>query len=225
MVGTCAFFLSLCFSLIRGCFTEEQNKAVEYPCRLLSNNETGKKKTFSSITLARPFQPSKSVCSQPMVLKPKSFSQDRSATKSPTSILLLQKPLTEPYPATSVVEHFLKQTKSEEKDTKAASVRGDLTPKSVSPTSKQCEQHFGNSLHQHRVTNFPQHFNRPVQVKNATAESTQAKLEEDQRKPKVAACMKLLDPSKGKYEPKVAIVYKQTPSAGTKLNEQPSKGR
>ncbi|XP_078485719.1 uncharacterized protein LOC100183916 isoform X3 [Ciona intestinalis] len=37
-------------------------------------------------------------------------------------------------------------------------------------------------------------------------------------KPKIAACLKLLDPSKGRYEPKMELVYKQTPTLGAVLD-------
>jgi len=37
---------------------------------------------------------------------------------------------------------------------------------------------------------------------------------------KVAACLRLLDPTKGFYEPKMDVVYKQSPSLGAVLDEE-----
>ena len=110
--------------------------------------------------------------------------------------------------------------KKTEANLKQKSVRGDFTPKSSSPQLVS-EDNF-SSLTLSEETQ-PQNAARSNQIHPSCLNSIENQRstpdEQGLIKPKVAACMRLMDPSKGKYEPKTTTVYKQTSSAGSRLNE------
>ena len=211
---------------------QEEAPKTAYPCSISSSQAHEKQKhSFASTTTTAQNHPFKSVCTVPIVSKTKASTVYMQPTfaENPTSVKLLQKPLTSKLkPTTDNKENavYLKQK----------SVHGDRTPPSTpinlsldrlkdddykphssltdSRQTRVVSKHFSRS--ENCSSNDTTLTNSEFKLANTEFELVHTEFEDGLKKPKVAACMKLLDPSKGKYEPKVSIVYKPTSSVSKK---------
>ena len=198
---------------------QEEQEKITHPYTVVTNHEHKKQKPLFTTSQSTQNQPFKSVCIVPAVSKSK-LKQNIALAKpdeNPTAVKLLQKPLEKE--SFAMLENKQNNTSFKEK-----SVHGDRTPPSRSPifpyqeSTKDKLTTFTPLSKSQQSYATPKHFNRTASSHNTpTLENNE---NEDLKRPKVAACMKLLDPSKGKYEPRVSIVYKPTPSVSGNLNQK-----
>ena len=190
---------------------------VAYPSAASINDA----KDETSLTFVNNKQtiPFKSVCELPMVCRSKKLSQETSkASDCSTSVQSVSSRTYTPKHANTQIMTNCQSQKSKAAD---AFVNQDISGDAGLLTFSNPEQatHITYTSVSKPQTSClpPKHFNRPSDDPNPSKNGTSS--EEDLQKPKVAACLKLLDPTKGKYEPKMSIVYQQTPSFSAQFHQ------
>ncbi|CAK8678973.1 unnamed protein product [Clavelina lepadiformis] len=180
----------------------------------------------STTKVAYPFQLSPSKYPEGKLPPPmKSLNLNIPQKKGPPSpsIHLLQEPIPRtpsPFSADPASEQpIIRDEEFIQNAKKRFPVHGDLNPTGLPVEVQQSVQTVtfkdaANNPAQSKPQNFSRSEHKP------TRKPTPTQLERAVEKPKVAACLKLLDPTRGKYEPKLELVYKQTPSIGNKLDEE-----